>query len=246
MLIKATLKRRGIRTDNTTRNSMASNKENEQNAIDKLNDNLSSASEKIANNKKIIYWALGAIVIIAAFILSYFFIYRNPHLKGAAEAYNQVEITAVGNDSIAAADYKKVAEKYPHTPSGQLAALEAAENFYDQGKYKEALECLDKANVGEKILKANAIILKGDCYVNLKQYDKALEAYKEAISKGDKNEQIVPRALLKCANIYDEQKKYDQALGCYEQIKNEYPMFRLGTTSVDAYISREKARLGKK
>ncbi|MBD5190167.1 MAG: tetratricopeptide repeat protein [Bacteroidales bacterium] len=224
---------------------MASNNENEQNAIDKLNSNLSSASEKIANNKKIIYWVLGAIVVVAGFILSYFFIYRNPHLKGAAEAYNQVEITAVGNDSIAAAEYKKVAEKYPHTPAGHLAALEAAEDFYDQGKYKEALECLDKANIDEKVLKANAIILKGDCYVNLKQYDKALDEFKDAVKKGDKNDQIVPRALLKCANIYDEQKKYAKALECYEQIKNEYPSFQLGNTSIDAYIEREKARLGK-
>ncbi|MDE6717685.1 MAG: tetratricopeptide repeat protein [Muribaculaceae bacterium] len=224
---------------------MASNNENEQNAIDKLNSNLSSASETLANNKKIIYWVLGGIVVIAGFILSYFFIYRNPHLKGAAEAYNQVEITAVGNDSIAAAEYKKVAERYPNTPSGHLAALEAAENFYDQGKYKEALDCLDKANVGEPVLMANAIILKGDCYVNLKQYDKAIDAYKEAVKKGDKNEQIVPRALLKCANVYDEQKKYQQALECYQQIKQDYPAFRLGTTSVDAYIEREKARLGK-
>lgn len=224
---------------------MASNNENEQNAIDKLNSNLSSASEKIANNKKIIYWALGAIVVVAGFILSYFFIYRNPHLKGASEAYNQVEIKAAGNDSIAAGEYKKVAEQYPHTPAGHLAALEAAENFYDQGKYKEALAALDNANVGEKVLDANATILKGDCYVNLKQYDKALDEFKSAVKKGDKNEQIVPRALLKCANIYDAQKKYAKALECYEQIKNDYPSFQLGNAPVDAYIEREKARLGK-
>ena len=222
-------------------------KENEQNdsAIDKLNDNLTSASEKIANNKKIIFWVLGAIVVVAGFILSYFFIYRNPHLKGAAEAYNQVEINAMGNDSIAAAEYKKVADKYSHTPSGHLAALEAAENFYDEGKYKEALACLDKASISEDVLQANAEILKGDCYVNLKQYDKALDAFKKGISKGDKNEQIVPRALLKCANVYDEQKKYGEALKCYEEIKADYPDFQLGMASIDAYIAREKARLGK-
>ena len=226
---------------------MASNKQNDQNenAIDKLNSNLSSASEKIANNKKIIYWVLGAIVVIAGFILSYFFIYRNPHLKGAAEAYNQVEITAMGNDSIAAAEYKKVADKYPHTPSGHLAALEAAENFYDQGKYKEALDCLDKAKIGEDILEANVIILKGDCYVNLKQYDKAIESFKEAVKKGDKNEQIVPRALLKCATVYDEQKKYGEALKCYETIQKDFPTFQLGNAPIDAYIAREKARMGK-
>lgn len=222
-------------------------KNNEVNgtAIDKLNENLSSASVKIANNKKIIYWVLGVIVLAAGFVLSYFFIYRNPHLKGASEAYNQVELTAMGNDSVAAAEYKKVADKYTHTPAGHLAALEAAESFYDQGKYKEALECLDKASVGEKVLKANVEILKGDCYVNLKQYDKALDAFKKGIAAGDNNSQIVPRALLKCANIYDEKKEYAKALECYQQIKNDYPEFQLGTIGIDAYIAREQARLGK-
>jgi len=225
---------------------MASNeKEQNEGAIEKLNDNLTSAGEKIANNKKYIFWALGVIVVVAGFILSYFFIYRNPHLKGASEAYNQVEINAMGNDSIAAAEYKKVADKYKHTPAGHLAALEAAENFYDQGKYKEAIECLDKASVSEDVLEANGYILKGDCYVNLKQYDKALEAFKKGISAADKNEQIVPRALLKCANVYDEQKKYGDALKCYEQIKADYPAFELGMASIDAYIAREQARLGK-
>lgn len=220
--------------------------ENKGTAIDKLNDNLSSASEKLANNKKIIFWVLGIIVIAAAFVLSYLFIFRNPHLKGAAEAYNNVELTA-SNDTVAAAEYKKVADQYSNTPSGHLAALEAAEHYYDLGKYKEALDCLDKAKIGEKVLKANVEILKGDCYVNLgeKEYDKALSCFKKAVSEGDGNSQIVPRALLKCANIYDVKGEYGKALECYEQIKKDYPQFQLGNVGVDAYIAREKARLGK-
>ena len=68
----------------------------------------------------------------------------------------------------------------------------------------------------------------------------------EAISRADRNPQIVPRVLLKKANIYDAQKKYADALKCYETLKTEYPEFRLGSgMSVDAYIEREKARLGK-
>ena len=49
----------------------------EANAIEKINDNLSSATEKIANNKKVIYWIIGGILVIAVFIVSYLYIYRN-------------------------------------------------------------------------------------------------------------------------------------------------------------------------
>lgn len=218
----------------------------EQNAIDKLNENLGNASEKIAANKKVIFWVVGALAIVAAFTLSYLFIYRNPRLNKAFEAYNEVEIKAQGSDSIAAAEYKKVADSYSGTDAGELASLSAAEAFYNMGKYKEAAQCLDDFSTSEPVLAANALALQGDCYVNLKQYDKALEYFNKAVNKADKNPQIAPRVLLKEANVYDAQKKYADALKCYEQIKNDYPMFQLGNgMTVDAYIAREKARLNK-
>lgn len=218
----------------------------EANAIDKLNDNLSSATEKIANNKKVIYWTLGAVVLVGVFLLSYFFIYRNPRLNKSFEAFNQVEITAMGNDSIAAAEYAKVANQYGGNDAGRLAALSAAEHYYNLGKYKEALENLEKFSTSEPVLAANALVMKGDCQVNLKQYDAAIASYEKAVSKAKGNEQIVPRVLMKEANVYDAQKKYELALECYQTIKKDYPNFRLGSgAGIDAYIGREQARLGK-
>ncbi len=220
--------------------------EEQQNAIDRLNDNLSSASEKVAANKKIIFWVVGIIAICAAFTLSYLFIYRNPRLNKSFEAYNEVEIKAMGNDSIAAAEYSKVAEQYGSNDAGKLAALSAAESYYNMGKYKEAASKLENFSSSEPVLDANAKVLCGDCYVNLKDYDKALDCYKKALSKADGNEQIAVRVLLKEANVYDAQKKYDKALECYETIQKDYPEFRPGNgVGIEAYIEREKARLGK-
>ena len=82
--------------------------------------------------------------------------------------------------------------------------------------------------------------------MNLKKYDEAISAYQQAVRKADGNPQIVPRVLLKEANVYDEQKKYDKALECYTIIKKDYSDFRLGNgVDIDAYIARENARLGK-
>lgn len=50
---------------------MASNDKNpqeEENRIESLNSHLTSAGEKLADNKKIIYWAVGAVVAIGAVI----------------------------------------------------------------------------------------------------------------------------------------------------------------------------------
>ncbi|MDE6338669.1 MAG: tetratricopeptide repeat protein [Muribaculaceae bacterium] len=226
---------------------MADNNKDQQDetTIEKLNSNLTSASEKIAKNQKTIYISLIAFVAIAAAVLCYVFLISRPKVERAFEAYNNVEITAPGNDSVAAAEYKKVAEKHSGD-AAKLAALNAAEAYYNIGKYKEAIECLDKFSSSEPVLDANAMVLKGDCYVNIKKYDDALNCYDKAIKRAGENIQIVPRVLLKKANIYDEQKKYDKALECYQKISSEYPAFEPGNgISIKAYEEREKARLGK-
>lgn len=222
------------------------NNEQDQNAIEKLNSNLSNAGEKIMENRTVILWSVTAVLVVACCILAYIFFYQNPRQKNAFEAYNQVEINAAGNDSVAAVEYKKVADKYGSSDAGHLAALSAAEAFYNQGKYKEALNYLDKFKTSEPILRSNALVMKGDCYVNLKKYPEAIETFKKAIDECDNNPQIEPRVLLKLANVYDAQKNYKEALGCYEQIQNEYPNFELGSgLGIEAYIAREQERIGK-
>lgn len=232
---------------------MASENKNDQNqdqnAIENLNSHLTSAGEKVAQNKKIVYWTVGVIAVVAAFVLSYLFIYRNPRLENSWEAYNKVMLQQMKgelNDSTSAVAYQKVADQYSGTPAADVAALAASEAFYDQGNYDAAIKYLEKFDVSEPVMQAQGKVLLGDCYVNKgdKFYAKALEAYQSAIKTSDNNPQIVPVVLIKEANVYDAQKNYAKALECYEQIKTGYPKFQAGM-DIDAYIAREEARLGK-
>lgn len=214
--------------------------------IEAINDGLTSMSHRIETNKKAIYVAFAGIILVAAVTFGYLYLFRNPRLNKAMEAYNKVELTAMGNDSIAAAGYQKVADEFGGTDGGNLAALSAAESFYNAGKYSEAAKYLKKFKTSDEVAGANADILLGDCYVNMKKYDDAIDAFKKAVKDANGNPQIAPRALLKQAVVFDEQKKYDKALECYETIKTDFPEFQLGNgISIDSYIEREKARLGK-
>ncbi|MDE7382110.1 MAG: tetratricopeptide repeat protein [Muribaculaceae bacterium] len=224
---------------------------NEPNAIENLDSRLTGAGEKLVNNKKIVYWTLGGIVAVAVFVMSYFFIYKNPRTNNSWEAYNKVMLQQMKGevtDSAAAVQYKKVADDYSGTDAAAVASLAASQAFYDEGKYDDAIKYLEKSNLSEPILASQAKVLLGDCYVNKgdKFYSKAIDAYQTAIKKADSNPQIVPAVLIKEANVYDAQKNYAKALECYEQIKTGYPKFRFGNgMSIDGYIAREKARLGK-
>ena len=225
---------------------MASHKEKQQEemAIDRVNSQLTDASKRIADNKKIIFISLGVILVVAAFTMSYLFIYRNPHVEKAFDAFNTVETQPMLTDSIAAEQYMAVADQYSGDDAGKLAALSAGEALYNSGQYEKAAEYLKRFSSGDDVLEANALVLTGDCYVNLENYDEALNYYNKAVRKASGNPQIVPRVLLKEANVYDAQGNYSKALECYQEIKNNFPTFQLGNgMEIDAYISREQARL---
>lgn len=225
---------------------MASSKQTPEqpDQLDNINNRLTDLGRNIETNKKAMGIAMGAILVVACLTFAWLYLYKIPTNNKAMEAYNKVELSSFMSDSLSSAQYKKVADEYGSTAAGKLAALSAAQSLYNSGKYDEAAKYLNKFSSKDKVLEANAQVLLGDCYVNLKKYDDAVSAFKAAVKKADGNPQIAPRALLKQAVVYDEQKKYKDALNCYETIKKDYPQFTLGNgLSIDTYIEREKARL---
>lgn len=227
------------------------NKKKDQNVVENLNTHLTSAGEKVANNKKIIYIGVGVIAVVAAFVLSYLFIFRNPRIENSWNAYDKVLLQQqkqeLANDTAVAQAYQKVADQYGSSDAGQVAKLSAAVAFYDAKKYDDAIKYLEKCDLSEPTLKTQAKVLLGDCYVNKKNYSKALSAYEDAIKIADGNPEVVPFTLMKEANVYDAQKQYAKALECYEQIKSDYPNYSLNYNglTIDYFIEREKALAGK-
>ncbi len=218
----------------------------EGNAIDHLDADLKGASEKIVANKKPLAIVLGIIVIAALAVAGYFYLLRNPQNEKAFDAYGKVEVNnPAASDTILANEYKKVADQYDGTDAANLAAVEAAEHFYEIGKYQDALNYLNKFSTSNEVLSATTTIMKGDCYVNLKKYDEAISQFQKAAADAADNDQIVPLALIKCATVYDAQKKYDKALEIYEQLYQRNPNYAFNGMTMEAYIEREKARLGK-
>lgn len=227
---------------------MASDKnktEEKANVVENLNSHLTKAGEKVANNKKIIYWCVGILAVVAAFVLSYLFIYRNPRLENAWESYNKVMLMQQKGeivDSVAALEYQKVSTNFSGTPAGNLAAFGAAEAYYNVKNYDAAIKLLEKLDLSQELLQAQAYALLGDCYVNTQKLDQAISAYDKAIKTADGNEELVPYYLLKKVNVYNHLKEYDKSIACYEQIKADYPGYTFSNgLSIDFYIEREKA-----
>ena len=238
---------------------MASNKNKEEKAtvVENLDSHLTKAGQKVADNKKLIFIIVGVLACVAAFVLSYFFIYRNPRLQNSWEAYNKVLLMQqrdMVGDSIAAEEYQKVSTNFSGTPAGNVAALAAAEAYYNVENYDAAIKLLEKMDLSEPVLESQAQALLGDCYVNQEKgkekgdakgnYDKALSCYDKAIKIADGNPELVPLYLIKKANVYSYLGQYDKSLACYQEVKDKYPRYNFGN-GIDYYIEREKALAGK-
>lgn len=221
------------------------NRQETRTSIDDLNDSLSSIEQKVEGNQKLISWILIAVAAVTVLVIVYIFLIREPAIKAADEAVSQADITLIqGNDSLALAQYKQVADEYGYE-AGNRAALQTAILYYKKKDYKQALEYVRKYDQKESVVGAASLALEGDCYVNLGQLDDALAAFKKAVKASDNNPLYTPLFLIKEANVLRAQNKTEEELKVYETIQEEYPEFGPAYNyDIQKYIERCKAQLG--
>ena len=223
---------------------MANNKKDVHTSIDELNETLTSVEQHVENNKKIIIWSLAGIVAVAAVILLYYYGIYAPNKKASSDAISKADIElAMGNDSTALAQYMQVADEFSGAQADR-AALQSAIILYQKGKFEEAVKYLDDASFDENLVAPAAASLKGDCYVNLNNLDKAISCYDKAIKSSNDNALYTPLFMLKKATVLNEQSKIADALAIYETIQSKYPTFtRAYDVNIDGLIARAKAQL---
>ena len=219
-------------------------KENEtRTSIDELNESLSGIEKKVEENKKMIVWVLGAIVAIAVIILGYVYIIQEPNFENAKTEIAQADSKlALGQDSIALEAYKAVADSYSNDAANR-AGLNSGIILFQQGKYEEAINYINKFDAEGVLVGPASQSLIGDCYVNLEKYDEAVKYFDKAISLAGDNDLYTPLFILKKATVLREQGKFAEEAKALEIIKNKYPNFVTGyRVDVDKLIERANAQ----
>ena len=209
--------------------------------LEEVNESLTTAAQRIEDNKKYINWALIAIGVIALLAIAYIYGFRNPNLEKAKEQIGTADIELMqGNEDQALKDYEKVAAEFGNK-TAERAHLNAAILLYQKGEYEKAAKHLEDYSPDGNLIGPASQSLLGDCYVNLKKLDKALNAYDKAISLSGNNEVYTPAFMIKKATILHEQKKYAEEAAIYQTIKDKYLAYTQQTgLSVDKYIERAK------
>ena len=213
--------------------------------LEEVNESLTSAAQRIEDNKKYINWALIAIAVIALLAGGYIWLH-NKNVQEAKEKIGEADIELLqGKQDEALKDYEKVAADFGNK-AGERAHLNAAILLYEKGEYEKAAKHLEGFNPDGNLVAPAAQSLLGDCYVNLKKLDKALSAYDRAISMTGDNEAYTPVFMIKKATVLHEQKKYADEAAIYQTIKDKYPMYgQQNGFNVDKYLERANALAGK-
>ncbi|MDO4510282.1 MAG: tetratricopeptide repeat protein [Bacteroidales bacterium] len=206
--------------------------------VDDVNEKLTSMEQRLENNKKLIYGGVAAIIAVFA-IVAIFIVVRNNGMKDAQNMVNKADMEyMMQGDSAGLVAYKKAANE-SYAPASRAAQM-AATILYKQKKYDEAIQMLEGSSFNGKIMGPAALSLLADCYVNKKNYDKALSNFDKAIKAAGDNESLTPVFMKKKATVLHATKKYDEELAVYEDMKQKFPNYALGI-NIDKYIERAKA-----
>ncbi len=225
---------------------MAKSKKKEENpqGIRNVEETLTRTEQYLEENYKALLIGLGVIVVLVGlFWLGRLYLNRRND-EAQVQMYQAQKY--LESDSLRLAlngdgnylGFVDIAKDYKWTNAGNLARYSAGICYLHMGNYNEALDYLNKYSKKDKVIGSLALGATGDAYVELGDTEKGISKYLEA-AEFAKNSFNTPLFLMKAAELYEMNNKYDDALKLYQRIKDEYPESTEGTT-IDKYIARVK------
>lgn len=233
-------------------------KQKKDQALD-VNETLVKSEAFVIKYKKQLITAIVAIVVVVGGVFAYIYGYSKPREDKAQELLGIVMQKYIMKQDFEHAlkgegktvGLVSIADKYGSTDAGNIAKYQAGLCNYNLGKTKEAIKYLEDFDTkGDNTISAQALYTLANCYANDKQLDKAVNAFKDA-AKATEIPALCAEYLLQAGLILENQKKNDEALQIYKDIKEKYPTAPIcaqqeqNGTVLDAVIEKYIERLCK-
>ena len=219
---------------------MAKTKAKQQ--ANEFDETLAASKTFYEKHKNAILYGGGGVlaVIIAALLIHQFYITprnnrANESIFYAEQLFNEGNYEKALNGDGENLGFLGVIDQYGSTKAGNIACLYAAKCYAETDKFQEAIDMLDKFDdCGDAMISPAAFALKGNCYAELGQNDKAADLLLKAAKKADNNT-LSPTCLLQAGQIFLAQGQKDKALDCFKQIKDKYQQSNI-FYEIDKYI----------
>lgn len=214
--------------------------------VNEIDETIKASTSFIEKNFKTLAAAIGGVlaVIIIALVVNQYYI--QPKKADAADniAVAQQLFIAGNYEQALNGDgtnpgFLQVIDQYGSTPSGNIARLYAGLCYAHTDKAEEAVKFLEDYDLCDDQMVSNAALAAlGNCYAQLGQNEKAASTLLKAAKRANSTT-LSPLFYLQAGQIYESLGNKDEALKCYETIKNDYPQ-SMQRQDIDKYIERVK------
>lgn len=232
-----------------------SNQKNSQ-TLD-VNETIAKSEAFIIKYKNQVIAGIAAIILVIGGTFAYIYGYAKPREDKAQELLGIAMQKYLPTENFEKAlkgegqtlGFVQIANEYGSTDAGNLAKYEAGYCNFRLGKYKDAIQYLqDFDTQNDNVVSAQALYVLANSYACDKQLDKAVDTFKKA-AKATEVPALCAEYLLNAGIILESQKKTDEALQLYQDIKKKYPTAPicmenafgegvLGNAIIDKYIDR--------
>lgn len=167
-----------------------------------------------------------------------------PHIEESHEAYWNAFYEYQENDSTGLAitgnenfqGFEDIASEYDGTPGGEIANYALATTAMEKGEWDDALGYLEECDFEDVMIGTLVIGMKGDCNVELGNYEEAAKYFEEA-AKRERNEFTTPLFLKKAGLVYEEMGDMESAVTAYQEIKDNWSE-AVEASDIDKFIVR--------
>lgn len=211
-----------------------------------LSQSATRSERFIERYQSVLVGIFAAVILVVVGYYGYQNLYLKPRQK---EANNEMfyAVKYLRQDSLDYAlkgdgqnyGFLDIADKYSHTPAGNLAHFYAGSTYLRKGEYQKAIEYLDAFSSEDEIVAAQAKGAIGDAFMQLGQFKDAKEYYEKAASMR-KNAFTTPMYLKKAAMACIAQGDWKPVATYFQRIKAAYPK-SAEATEADKYIARALA-----
>jgi len=214
--------------------------------VNEFDETLATSLSFFEKNKQAIIYSVSGVlaIIIACLLIHQFYIVprnekANESIFFAEQAFLDGNYEKALNGDGVNMGFLSVIDEFGSTKAGNIACLYAAKCYAATEKYQEAIDMLDKFDgCGDEMVSPAALALKGNCYAELGENEKAADQLLKAAKQADNNT-ISPVCLLQAGQIYVSLGQNDKALDCYNQIKSKYQQSSI-YYEIDKYIEQAK------
>ena len=194
---------------------------------------------------KILKYATAAVGIIVLIILVYVvynrFIYEPNNEESKALVARGIMLMEKDSINLAIEEFEYVASEYGSYDGGKLAHYSLGNLYFEQGRFEDAIEALEKVDLEDIYLMTLATGTLGDCYSELGDYAKAVTYYAQAAERVE-NDLTSPQFYFKAGLNAEEAGDFAKAKEYYEIIEDKYMTFS-SQKSIEKYVVRAGAKI---